>query len=133
MENASKALIIAGAILLSILLITLGVVVVSNVMPTINRANVNQQEVQTFNAKFDSFGGSNKTATDVRSLYAAVISSNGSEKINATGREVKVSYKGETAAAPTSYPTDLSNGEKYKIELKVDQNTGYINEIDITV
>ena len=64
MENASKALIIAGAILLSIILITLGIVVVRNVMPTINKANVNQQEVEAFNAKFDTFVGQNKTQID---------------------------------------------------------------------
>ena len=104
MENASKALIIAGAILLSIILITLGIVVVRNVMPTINSANTNQQEVEAFNSKFETYVGNNKTATDVRSLYSAVISSNGAQTQNSTTHFIG---KG-TTEAPKTYPTDVT-------------------------
>lgn len=126
MENASKALIIAGAILLSIILITLGIVVVRNVMPTINKANVNQQEVEAFNAKFDTFVGQNKTQTDVRSVCAAVISSNGAETTNATNHIITINGQKRT-----SYPTILSNGQNYKIEAEIG-NDGYISNIKIT-
>ena len=127
MENASKALIIAGAILLSIILITLGIVVIRNVTPTLNRANVDQQEVEAFNAKFDSFVGENRTQTDVRSVCAAVISSNGAETRNSTNRMVKINSEDRT-----SYPTKLSNGQSYKIEAEIDSSTGYINNIVIS-
>ena len=52
MENASKALIIAGAILLSILLISLGIFVFTQAQDTMGSINLNDQEVMAFNNKF---------------------------------------------------------------------------------
>ena len=46
MENASKALIIAGSILVSIVIITLGVMIVSNVTETIQKnSSLTEQEI----------------------------------------------------------------------------------------
>ena len=45
MENASKALIIAGAILLSILIISLGILIFSQAQDTINSINMSEQEI----------------------------------------------------------------------------------------
>lgn len=42
MENASKALIIAGAILLSVLIISLGIMVYNNAKNTVGSANLSQ-------------------------------------------------------------------------------------------
>ena len=51
MENASKALIIAGSILVSIVIITLGVMIVNNVRDTINNnSNLSAQEVISYNS-----------------------------------------------------------------------------------
>ena len=52
MENASKALIIAGAILLSILLITLGIMIFSQAQDTIHNSGMTQAEITTFNNQF---------------------------------------------------------------------------------
>lgn len=52
MENASKALIIAGAILLAILLITLGIFVFTQAQDTLGSINLSEQEVLAFNNKF---------------------------------------------------------------------------------
>ena len=57
MENASKALIIAGAILLSILLISLGILVYNNAKGTIQDANLDSEEAQTFNTKISQYCG----------------------------------------------------------------------------
>ena len=51
MENASKALIIAGAILLSILLISLGILVYNNAKGTVSDSNLDYEEAQKFNTK----------------------------------------------------------------------------------
>ena len=64
MENASKALIIAGAILLSILLISLGIMVYNNAKGTVNDANLDTESIQTFNGKFTQYCGNNKSAND---------------------------------------------------------------------
>ena len=51
MENASKALIIAGAILLAIVIISLGLIVVNNTRNVTDNTNLSEQEIQAFNAK----------------------------------------------------------------------------------
>ena len=85
MENASKALIIAGAILLSILLISMGIIVYRNASSTINSA-----DTQTFNGKFTPYLGTNITANQVYTLCESVQTSNQSEKTNGTKRYIKV-------------------------------------------
>lgn len=91
MENASKALIIAGAILLSILLISLGIMVYNNAKSTVGSADMSETEMQAFNGKFSSYLGTNVTANQVYSLCETVQTSNQSEATNGTKRYVKVS------------------------------------------
>lgn len=76
MENASKALIIAGAILLSILLISLGLIVYNQAKNTIGNVNLTEQEITAFNSKFNSYEGNNVSGTQVNSLIQAVVQSN---------------------------------------------------------
>ncbi len=57
MENASKALIIAGAILLSILIISLGIMVYNNAKGAVTDANLDAETAQTFNAKWTPYKG----------------------------------------------------------------------------
>ena len=76
MENASKALIIAGAILISILIIGLGVAVYQAASGTVKRANLNSQEALAQNEQFDNFFGNQRTAQDVKQLCSIVRSNN---------------------------------------------------------
>ena len=76
MENASKALIIAGAILLSILLISLGLIVYNQAKETIGSVNLSQQEIEAFNSKFSSYEGENVSGAKVNQLIQTVIASN---------------------------------------------------------
>lgn len=55
MENASKALIIAGAILISILIIALGVFIYNNAANTVKSADMTEYEIQAFNEKFTKY------------------------------------------------------------------------------
>lgn len=128
MENASKALIIAGAILLAIIIISLGIVVVTNTRSTIDKANVNQTEVETFNSRFEAYVGSGKTQSEVRALLSAVFSNNGAQTTNATGHTITVKFKNTTI---TSIPTTLTNGSTYTISATYGTD-GYINAINIT-
>ena len=82
MENASKALIIAGAILLAIVIISLGLVVVNNTRETVNNANISEQEIQTFNAKFTSYESSTGiSAAKVKALIQAVMANNNANTV----------------------------------------------------
>ena len=74
MENASKALIIAGAILLSILIIAVGIYIFNNAQGTIDEsiASMNTQEIEGFNSQFTSY--SNKqSGANVKALIGRLI------------------------------------------------------------
>ena len=57
MENASKALIIAGAILLSILIIGLGMAVFNNANSTQGKADLSSTEISAHNGNFEAYKG----------------------------------------------------------------------------
>ena len=119
MENASKALLIAGAILLSILIISLGIMVFQNARSTVGNANLSEQEIQTFNSKYTSYVGSNKTAATVESLIQTAIASNAAETKAGTGRTITI----EGVVAGKTEPSDLgstvvSRTKTYTISVK---------------
>ena len=62
MENASKALIIAGAILIAILLISVGIMVMNSMNKPLDVAasEADSQAVQMYNSKFAVYEGRNK-------------------------------------------------------------------------
>ncbi len=82
MENASKALLIAGAILIVILLIGVGMMVYQGAMGTVNEgiSSMNQQEKQAYNEKFERYAGTTKKGSDVRALIQDVMSNNSENK-----------------------------------------------------
>ena len=102
MENASKALIIAGAILLSILIISLGIMVYNNARATVGDANLDAETIQTFNSKFTMYAGSGIAASKVNSLIDAVNASNATTDnkigIVLTGMTANTHYTGTYAA-----------------------------------
>ena len=71
MENASKALIIAGAILLSILIIALGVFIFNQSKSAMGNIGLSDQEVSAFNSKWESYEGT-QLGSSVRSLVTQV-------------------------------------------------------------
>ena len=74
MENASKALIIAGSILIAILLIAFGVQILSSTNGTAEQVKVASQttEVAMFNSKFTQYVGKNRTSSQVKSLLNTI-------------------------------------------------------------
>ncbi len=75
MENASKALIIAGAILLSILIIGLGMFIFTQASDVLQGTNMDGTRVQAYNADFASYEGA-QTGIAVKSLINTVLSHN---------------------------------------------------------
>ena len=80
MENTSKALIIAGAVLITIILISIGIRILapsSEMSENYKERNVSV-EVQMFNSKITPYLGNKVSGTDVRSLlsYLMVYDSN---------------------------------------------------------
>lgn len=140
MENASKALIIAGAILLSILIISFGIIVINNVRGNITGANVNDTEVQAFNSKFTAYVGKGKSAAQIEQLIQATMTNNISENASETKRFVKVTYTingttttygdTETYAAITAIPT-VPNSQLYNVGATYGP-TGLITVLTVT-
>ncbi|MBR0490620.1 MAG: hypothetical protein IJJ82_01045 [Clostridia bacterium] len=88
MENASKALIIAGAILLSIVLITLGVLIIGRGQDAIDSTNIDDQVLSTWNQKFTQYEGNGVNGSTVNTLLNSIISSN--SIANSNGEKEKV-------------------------------------------
>ena len=90
MENASKALIIAGAILLAILLITLGIYIFQQAQSTVNNSGMSQAEVQSFNSQFTKYEGESVKGSVVKSLIQEVIVNNAQDESGE--RQITVSF-----------------------------------------
>jgi len=72
MENASKALIIAGAILISILLISVGIIIMNAINNPVQQgaSTADSLAVETFNGKFTGYMGRQKGSV-IKSLWTA--------------------------------------------------------------
>lgn len=108
MENASKALLIAGAILIVILLIAVGMMVYQGAQGSINKAigSMSSTEKDIHNKQFESYMGDSVSGSNVRSLVSKVISNNSDEN------NVKVLIKYSNilkATSGTDVTNDLSN------------------------
>lgn len=84
MENATKALIIAGAILISILLISVGIIVYQSATGVIEEGGtqMDAEQIRMFNEKFTSSAGSKVKATTVRNVVNNIITSNATNETN---------------------------------------------------
>ena len=136
MENASKALIIAGAILLAILIISLGIMIYNQAAGVANGDAINQVDISSFNTQFTQYSGNNVRGAQVNALLEQVRNSNITYQDD-TSRQVNITASGWTGTAPSgtliggTY-TKAQTGTTYKVECTPDSTTGYITKITIT-
>ena len=141
MENASKALIIAGAILLSILIIGLGMAIYQQASGAIGNANMDPQKIQAYNSEFASYEGT-KSGTQVRALLDIIRSHN---LANTDDPSLNVVAMTSSAANVTAATTELvtataindikktiNAGKTYKVDFGYDANSGFIVAVGIT-
>ena len=83
MENASKALIIAGAILLSILIIGLGMFIYTQAANVMNDTGLDAQEIQSYNEQFERYEGEAVKGAQIKAMISTVRNHN-----NATRTDV---------------------------------------------
>ena len=78
MENASKALIIAGAILIAILLISVAVLIINSTSSTTDRIKTQSDvmSIQAYNSQFLSYLSDNASGREAKSLISLVMSQN---------------------------------------------------------
>lgn len=125
MENASKALIIAGAILISILIIGLGVFIYNQAANTVGKANLGSQEAQAQNQQFESYFGAKKSAADVKALMSLIRSNNITGE---TGDETKKIYVYGLAKSPSTIAKNVKAGKTYNVDVQNDNASD--DEID---
>ena len=92
MENASKALIIVGAILIAILLITIGIVLINSAKGITDQGvtAMSSQSIQAFNSQFTQYEGTTKSSKEILSLLDTVNSSNASHSNQVVVRTVDI-------------------------------------------
>ena len=133
MENATKALLIAAAVLIAILIISLGLVVYNSSAETVKSANLSQQEVQAANEKFARYNGNNKRGSEVNAMLQTVLNSN--VDADATGEEAKkVSVTGDVTLASnaTSITSRADTSKLYNIEVVYGGTGGLVSEIKVS-
>ena len=131
MENATKALLIAAAVLIAILIISLGLVVYNNSANTVNQANLSSQEIQAQNEKFTRYNGKNKRGSEVNSLLQTALNYN----LNTTDEGNKVVVKqGETKLVDKgskSITKQMDTSKLYNITVNYGGAGGLVDEITI--
>lgn len=126
MENASKALIIAGAILLAILLISLGIMIFNQAQDTVSGSGMTKAEISAFNNQLLKYEGKQKGSV-VKSMIQEVTASNASDTAAGNGRSVSIIYGSKNPPATS----DISSSKTYNVKMEIDSNSGYINKITI--
>ena len=114
MENASKALIIAGAILISILLIGLGVYVYNMAQSATQDVGLDSQAAEAQNNQFTSYFGNRKSSADVKNLMSAIRSNNITGQTAEEEKQISVIWKGSLSDT-TTVSKDVKPGKTYFI------------------
>ena len=135
MENASKALIIAGAILLSILIIALGVFVFNQAKGAMGNTGLDDQKAAANNQKFEAYEGGAVKGSQVKALIDTVRTNNKSKTNDNDYQEVSVNSKTE-AADLTSIKNSIQASSSYVVTISAYSNSGatkgYVSAITIT-
>lgn len=136
MENASKALIIAGAILISILLIGVGMMIYNNAIGVIQSGNMDKEEIQMFNSKFESYEGK-KSGTNVKTLISTIMTNN-SQSLQEDNQAKVITFTVEgqdgktTANDLSTVRAGINAGATYSITMTY-SDSGMISAIDATL
>lgn len=136
MENASKALLIAGAILIAILLIAIGMMVFNSASGVIDTStkNMSQQEKTAFNKQFTVYSGV-QSGTNVRELIGLINTSNSDEtnaRITLNVGGTGLTRTGSNTAAAHDYAiTGIAAQAQYTVDIPIGAN-GLVETITVT-
>ena len=128
MENATKALLIAAAVLVAILIISLGLAVYNKASNATDSADLSGAEIQAQNEKFLKYDGKNKRGSEVNALLETVLNSNLTS--NSEGAKVTIESTAVTLSS-NSITKKADTSKLYDIECVRDSN-GVVTTIKIT-
>ena len=131
MENASKALIIAGAISLSILLISLGIMIFNTAQDTTKNSGMTQAQVSAFNNKFSKYEGTIK-GSEVRSLIQEVVASNGDDNNKNASRQITINKDSKAIVSGTTADSSgILTTKSYTVKITEYNDDGTIKTMEI--
>lgn len=133
MENATKALLIAAAILIAIVVITLGVFVLGKGSSLVKEnSDMSDVEISTYNSKFESYCGKNIRGAQVRQLINAVNQHNRTNKDDAS-KEIELTGVADLGTDKTKYDASkIMTGYAYDVTPEYgDTGSGLITKITI--
>ena len=143
MENASKALLIAGAILIAILLIGIGMMIFGNIGGFTESATqqTDTMQIQMFNRQFEQYAGSNVSGSNVKVLISNINANNAtylddpSRQIvvdTATANQVVTCTPATATKGTACTLSSASIGVNYRYTVKFGTDaSGFINKVSI--
>ena len=133
MENASKALIIAGAILISIVLIGVGVLIVNNANGIIGTGNdqMRQQEISAFNSPYERYEGV-QNGNNIKTLITAVNTNNMQYGVDNPERIITINDSLTSSTDLSQYRATINTSKTYTVTLTYSDTTSLITGITIT-
>lgn len=135
MENATKALLIAAAVLVAILIISLGLVIYNMASETIDGAgDLSEYQIQQFNEKFTKYENTSASGSDVNAMIKTIFNHNQAQEDETT----MVSYDGVDVDIDadnfdgTASPGKESTGSRYTVTVTFDENSKLVDTITAT-
>lgn len=127
MENASKALIIAGSILIAIMIISLGIYIFKQYSSFAKEnADLSEQEISAFNSKITSYLGEGISGSQVNALLQYCLANNMSAQqsgetykcIEVTQKNGNILVEKEVEKEGNTYQK-VTTGTFYKVERNI--------------
>ncbi len=138
MENASKALIIAGAILLSILIIGLGMFIYRQAAGVMNNTGLDELAVDKHNEGFLQYQGTKVSGTQVKALVKKIEANNRTNsddeslQISATLDGTVLIGTGSNFKSSGTASSSIKSGYTYSVDFTYDTGSNYVNACTIT-
>ena len=139
MENASKALIIAGSVLLAIMLVALGVTIFNKARGAADVSSLDSAEITMFNQKFEKYASDKQLGSNVKTLISFAISNASTNKDDPIKLPKVVHTDGTTADSNADdyvsklgeIRKEISSTHTYKVNVDYDTSTGLVSTITI--
>ena len=147
MENATKALLIAAAVLIAIVLIAMGIKLLSSTQGAINQSGevASDLEASIFNSKFEAYEGKAVRGSQVKQLARKVIQFNETNvKDNSIESGINRYYQDKlvyldlpddqhagSANVITDWISNIDISSTYTVKITKFRSNGYVEEIKI--
>lgn len=129
MENASKALIIAGSVLIAILVISLGLLIFKSTSGTTDQTQELEKtlEVQQFNSQFLKYCGDSVKGSQVRTLCEVIIAHNANSE---NSKKVKI-FGTDDVNTISKKRNEIKTNQNYSVTQHINESTGLIDYITV--